>query len=281
MKLLLTLAALLCLTPDAGRCQSLTLQRVTTPAAGGYAAAPSLRLEGTAGQGVAGLAHAAGSLHWIGFWFPATSGPSPEFPDAIALAKLLPDGTRVALSGLVATSGALQPGGFLYASQPDRASGIRLQPLADTSAVSPGARLTVTGTLDTTEAGERQIAGALLAVESTVSPLQALGMANTSLGGSSFGVPDAGQPGATGHAGLNNVGLLVRCWGKMSSYDDGFLLLDDGSGAPVMVMMQNAPANPMPGAAIEVTGLSSLHNLGTAIAPLLIPRSQPDVRLLD
>lgn len=281
MKRFATIAAILFFVLEASRCQSLTLQRLATPSAGGAVATSTLRLDGTAGQGVAGRVLAPGTLHWIGFWFPATSGPSPEFLNAIASAKLLPDGTRVSLAGLTATSGALQPGGFFYVSQSDRASGIRIQPLTQTSAITPGVQVAVTGTMATTDAGERLIAGALLAAGQVGNPLLPLGMAVKLLGGEAFGAPGAGQTGADGGIGLNNVGLLVRCWGKVAGYEGSLLLLDDGSISPVAVTLRNAPSGLMPGAMIEVTGISSLRQSGSTTVPLLIPRSQQDIRLLD
>ena len=281
MRPVLFLALVSLLLQNPCRAQELTLKRIVTPAAAGMSSAQSTHLHATAGQPVAGFASATGVAHWIGFWVPSTSGQDPLFPGGIAQAKLQPDGTRVALTGAVAASGPLQPGGFLYIGRADRASGIRVQPLTDTIGISPGAVLSVTGTMDTTAEGERQVAGALLSIDGAATPLVPPGMALKSAGGSDLGGPGAGQSGVTGGVGLNNIGLLARAWGSVTGTDGGGLALDDASGVLLRLDLRNAPGPFPPGGRLEVTGMVSLTRDGPDLLPLLIPRSPEDIRDLD
>jgi len=260
---------------------SAVLQRVALPAAAGVGSAAAVTLSSTAGQPVAGSAEAPGARHWIGFWLPETSGQPPSVPDSLALAKLLPDGARVTFEGLVATTGLLRPGGFLYVSRPDRASGIRVLPLSDASAIVPGTVVSVTGTLDTTPDGERQIASALLLMQGSREPLEPLGISGRHLGGAPFGGPPWFQPGPAGAAGPNNVGLLVRIWGTVAGREGAVLMLRDPSGADVGVLLTQAPADPAPGSFIEVRGPLSLFSGSSGLRALVIPRWPADVRPLD
>jgi hypothetical protein len=261
--------------------QGVTLQRMVVPAVAGGGSGSDVGLQATGGQPVAGRVQAAGVRHWIGFWLPGATGEPPVLPDSLALAKLLPDGARVSLTGLVATTGQLQPGGFLYVARPDRASGIRLLPLSDAKSIVPGSVLSVTGTMDTTPDGERQISAALLSVHGSQDPLEPLAIAGRQLGGGAFGNAPWFQPGAGVAAGVNNVGLFARTWGTVTGWEERMLILEDPSGVPVAVMLDNAPANPAPGSLLEVRGPVSLYNTGQQVRALLIPRFPTDLRPLN
>jgi uncharacterized hydantoinase/oxoprolinase family protein len=75
----------------------------------------------------------------------------------VASIKALPDGTNVALSGLIVTA---QLADCIYAEESDRISGIKI---ITTKAVTEGCRVYVTGSL-TTINGERAIAATNLEI---------------------------------------------------------------------------------------------------------------------
>ncbi|MGB9619660.1 MAG: hypothetical protein ACPL7K_04535, partial [Armatimonadota bacterium] len=146
-----------------------------------------------------------------------------EVQHDIASVKKLPDGTFVELSAKPVTAGTDQIGGDFYVEEPDRSCGIRVRP-AGSGQVSEGESVEVVGKLDTLPSGERAI------VDATVrrAPLPipgptALGMPNRSVGRGDFfyepGPPGVGQVGVVGGLGLNNIGLLVRTWGRVKSAD--------------------------------------------------------------
>lgn len=76
---------------------------------------------------------------------------------SVASIKALPDGTNVALSGLIVTA---QLAGCIYAEESDRTSGIKI---ITTKAVTEGGRVYVTGSL-TTINGERAVAATNLEI---------------------------------------------------------------------------------------------------------------------
>ncbi len=261
--------------------QTVVVNRLVLPAVEARAATAAVALSATAGQPVAGEAEAPGARHWIGFWLPALSGAPPVLPDNLTLAKLLPDGASVALDGLVATTAPLQPDGFLYVSRPDRAAGIRVVPVSSAGAIAPGTTVSVTGTMATTDDGERQVASAVVSVEAAAYPLKPLAIAGRQLGGGALEGTLASQPGPDGGAGVNNVGLLARVWGRVSGWEGRYLVLEDAAGAEVAVWLMNAPADPPAGSLIEVTGPVSLARLSSGLRPAVIPRAPADLRRLD
>ncbi|BCW97343.1 MAG: hypothetical protein KatS3mg024_0170 [Armatimonadota bacterium] len=281
MRSLLTPALLMLAIAVPCFAQGVTLQRLVVPAVAGVASTSDVALQATGGQPVAGRVQAVGVRHWIGFWLPDSVGHPPLLPDSLALAKLLPDGARVSLTGLVATTGLLQPGGFFYVGRPDRASGIRILPLTDAKNIVPGTLLSVIGTMETTADGERQISAALLSVLGFRDPLEPLAIAGRHLGGGAFGEAPWFQPGAGAAVGVNNVGLFARTWGTVTGWEGRMLRLEDASGVTVAIMLDNAPADPAPGSLLEVKGPVSLYRAGQQVRALLIPRSPADVRPLN
>ena len=138
----------------------------------------------------------------------------------------------------------------------------------------------------------------LTSVASIADVPQPLAMNNKTLGGGSL---NAHTPGVTDGAGLNNIGLLVKTWGKVTYTDDEnkFFYIDDGSGikdgtltpdgTPVVGIRVSykdlAPEvtfqRPDVGTWVTVTGISSTSEIPvndtTKIIPTLMPRRQEDV----
>ncbi|MGB9619376.1 MAG: hypothetical protein ACPL7K_03065, partial [Armatimonadota bacterium] len=103
----------------------------------------------------------------------------------------------------------------------------------------------------TTDDGERFIDRARIALGPISEPVRPVGLTNRSIGGGDFGKPadGTGQQGPTGGVGLNNVGLLIRTWGRIVEREPGLLpswfVIDDGSGANVKCLVpEGVPVDP-------------------------------------
>jgi hypothetical protein len=111
---------------------------------------------------------------------------------------------------------------------------------------------------------------------------------NAALGGGRFGLQPAtwgwrwGETGSTwGEAfGLNNIGLLVRVFGKVAEAGGNWLTIDDGSGTPVKCILPWLAAVPVPGDCVTVTGICSCERHGDEIRPMIRVRSATDVTQL-
>jgi hypothetical protein len=101
-------------------------------------------------------------------------------------------------------------------------------------------------------------------------------------GGSAIGL----QQGITGGFGLNNIGLLVRTWGKVTLAGRGWFYLDDGSGVNsgcgVIGIHVDAPSMSLPtkGSYVAVTGISSCDLYLGNVVNTLRPRSQDDISVI-
>ncbi len=178
--------------------------------------------------------------------------------------------------------------GVLYVQSGDRSSGIRVH-LAG-HAASPGMRADVTGKVWFNADSEKYIAAEGLFLLPGAAP-EPLAVSCRWLGGAGDGyVPatGAGQPGVRGGAGLNNIGLFVRVFGRVTYVDPSgqFINVSDGSGVAdetgrdgVQVWMSGIPL-PAAGSYLEVKGISSCRRSGSDIYPRLLPRNGLDVRLV-
>jgi hypothetical protein len=99
--------------------------------------------------------------------------------------------------------------------------------------------------------------------------------------------------GVQNGVGLNNIGLLVRTWGKVTYVDTSnpsmFFYIDDGSnrsdGSPytgVRVALDNLAAGdtiapPATNDIVAVTGISSTFMVGANVQSNLRPRRQSDI----
>ncbi len=93
------------------------------------------------------------------------------------------------------------------------------------------------------------------------------------LGGGPFGQ----QPGMTGGAGLNNIGLLVRLTGSYSYIGPDTFLLDDGSGRPVLCLVPSGVVLSPAWRFVTVTGISSCTDNGNEVASIVRVRGQADI----
>ena len=176
--------------------------------------------------------------------------------ERLQAAKIVSDGTVVYTSGMIATTDDSDFSGFFYIEDPDRTCGIRVVPASTIGVVSRGSIVEVSGTMATTGTGERYISNAAVNVTGTTSLLGPLAVTNGGLGGSDFGAPPNYQVGVPDGIGPNNVGLLVRVWGRATV--SGMTTIDDGSGTPIMVVTSGLTNPPTDGSFATLTGISSI-----------------------
>ncbi|MEN6521403.1 MAG: hypothetical protein ABFD46_09690 [Armatimonadota bacterium] len=198
--------------------------------------------------------------------FPSTTTP-----------KLLTDGSPLTFSGYIATSGAGDFPDFFYAEASNRYDGIRIAATPDVvSNLTRGSVLSVTGNMATTAAGEREIIACRVDASPSTSLIKPLAMTNRSVGGADMGISGLGQCGVYRGSGLNNVGLLIRIWGKITDVGENYLVIDDGSGSPVRVDTSFVSSQPGKGSFAAMTGLSSLYKPDTLRQRLLLPLAASD-----
>lgn len=148
-------------------------------------------------------------------------GGSYSFGETIGSIKKWPDGTSITLTDKVLY---YRNGNVAYIEEPDRSSGIRIQGTitADDQLVS------LTGTLRTLESSERYIEVTSLTPGSPAQ-VEPIAVINREIGGGPFGF-QSGVEGLFGPAtGMNNIGLLVRTWGRVTSIGADYYYIDDGS----------------------------------------------------
>ncbi|NLN75047.1 MAG: family 10 glycosylhydrolase [Armatimonadetes bacterium] len=140
---------------------------------------------------------------------------------SIQEAKGLADGDVVALPMLPVSAKFAD---MFYIAQPNRTSGIRVE---SEDEVEVGGNVRVLGIVGIAETGERAILDAIVADNAPGTLIAPWLMTGKSIGGSAFNVL---TPGITDGVGLNNLGMLVRIAGKVTTINPDGLTLDDGSG---------------------------------------------------
>lgn len=178
---------------------------------------------------------------------------------SISEAKLLPDGTWVEISNVVCSrrpSSAL-----MFVQEVDRSSGIRVTAgTGSIPAIGPGTKCTVRGRLSTLS-DTRRITDVTVSVVGSAGTVAPLALRCRDVGGSDFfynpGPPVSGQKGVSGSLGPNNVGLLVKIWGRvLDTPVGGIIHVDDGSvpgGIPVRLM--SGVTVPAKGSYVSVVGI--------------------------
>ncbi len=185
-----------------------------------------------------------------------------------------------------------------YIECDDRTAGIRVDRIGH--AMAEGTRANVSGAIQTDASGERYIAAVGVA-ENGTGTVEPLGLPGKAVGGADFlldSLTGAGQQGvlacfsapsgereAATVPGLNNIGLLVRTWGRVTWANGDSFCLDDGSGfddgdpaAPgVKVLLPHGVALPSPGDRLRVTGVSSCYDPGGGPFRLIRVRTASDI----
>jgi hypothetical protein len=185
----------------------------------------------------------------------------------IAWAKTLADGASLTspLQGKV-VSRTFPSGGYFYIQEADRSMGIRVNDENAALTVTPGDTVTIASGSLTTADGERVINTWGTTIGVPVNAPRPAGLITRNLGGGDFNVY---SPGPGGAYGLNNVGLLVRIWGKVTAVGSDAFYVDDGSATDagsgfVGVRVEGPVLYPLEaGDYATVQGISSLFFTGT------------------
>lgn len=198
--------------------------------------------------------------------------------------KSNPDNVLVDIQDAIAT--AIFNGSF-YVEADDRSSGIRVEKSGNVP--TQWAKVNVTGKMATNLDGERYIAAVNFSSDGNVA-LKPLGLACKFIGGGGNGL----QQGVFGWqmvlnpsngnlervwkeaTGLNNIGLLVRTWGKIS-YEGSDCFIDDGSNAKVKVVLPSGVSIDPTWQYISVTGISSCEKTDSKLTRVLKVRNQDDI----
>jgi len=195
-----------------------------------------------------------------------TEVPAGKPLASIAAAKSESAGTAAGVDGCVTAVFA----DCFYIEDANRVGGIRVQgkPAPSPQPLAPqiGQRVHVEGVL-TVVAGNLTLADAYWWTDAgqTVTPLL---MPTGSLGGAALGI----QPGAKDGMGLNNVGLLVRIAGRVTSSDDTakLIVVSDGSNAAgLRVLIPSELTAPAVGSQVAVTGISTVAEVDGNLVPVL------------
>ena len=166
---------------------------------------------------------------------PADDPPPPPNPPAAGSKdslKHLPDGAPVSVNGAI-VSASFSDYGFFYVEKSDRSFGIWI---SSNTYVYDGQLVDITGKMGT-GGGERAVVadrnGVTILDYNTHPRPREVGMCNRDLGGGAVlpFTPPVGKRDDVDNAGLNNTGLLVRAWGKVTAVDsqNRIFWIDDGS----------------------------------------------------
>ena len=182
---------------------------------------------------------------------------------SISAAKLLPDSpTSISLSSKVVTYASAN---YFYIEEDKRNMGIKVEKTAH--GLTVGMRADVTGTMKTNTNRERAILASIAAHngDGTVAPV---GMNNPALGGANWNVSGTGgQKGTSSSIGLNNIGLLIKTWGKYHWIDDTTFEINDGAGLNIKCTVPSGTFLSSSWQYVAVTGISSLYLFNSSIYP--------------
>ncbi|MFA5154199.1 MAG: hypothetical protein WC554_16735, partial [Clostridia bacterium] len=186
--------------------------------------------------------------------------------------------------------------GYFYVEELDGAMGIRV---ASVASPDPGDIITIASGTMATYRGQRYLSNASYTISEHNRATKPVGMPNKAVGGGDFlyepGPPIVGQRGMWDGSGLNNVGKLIRVWGKVVDIyyrDDNpasgvdYYYIDDGSNVDLAVDLEVAPGQWILksctdielGTYVAVTGISSCLDIDSWLIRVLRP-SAPTVKI--
>ncbi len=201
----------------------------------------------------------------------------------VCSAKLSQDERPVLLTGAIVSAAWND---FFYVETDDRAAGIRVEK-ASHGLTDANARATVKGVVKTSVDGERYIK-AFVAYSDGTGTVDPLGIPLKSLGGGALYDPISGfgQIGVSQGIGLNNVGLLVRVWGRVVDVEPvtpptqpTWFKIDDGSGIAVKCVVPDGVTIDQNWTYVSVTGVSSCEKIGDEVHRLLRVRTQESIQV--
>lgn len=215
------------------------------------------------------------------------TSPVPS-PIPIYTAKGLPDGQMVDVQGAMSAAFPNMVPPRLYIQEPGGRTGIQVRFLGQVPTTYASSAFS--GQMGTDWSNhERYIEIPGYWNTTGVAKTYVVAMNARELGGGSAGLQEAVHNGT----GVNNIGSLVRCVGRViEKWPDNSLLyiadgssLDDGSGIGALrVDLSAIPAgsrpNPAIGSWVSVTGISSMYKLNDAYHRLVRMRSSADLTVL-
>ncbi|MGC8863202.1 MAG: fibronectin type III domain-containing protein [Armatimonadota bacterium] len=184
-----------------------------------------------------------------------------------------PDGKISGACGLVVS--AVLPDGF-YVQDADRICGLKV---LGTQNASVGNIVSVTGKMATV-GGERILQDAIVTVTGSQTAPAPRGMAIRTVGGAAI---PPNIPGLTDGVGANNIGLLIRTWGRVIEVGSSEFWIDDGSalsaagGKTGLKVAAAGLALPDLNDFVAITGISGTESSGGVIYPVLRPRTDSDI----
>lgn len=191
---------------------------------------------------------------------------------------------------------------FFYVESLDRTAGVRVEKPGH--GIGEGSLVNVSGTVRTRDSGERYVE-ALAVADLGSARVSPLGMIGKAVGGSDFyydSLTGAGQRGVVAYRsvtgeprqllavqGLNNIGLLVRVWGRVTGAQANFFYLDDGSGLDdgdpqtpgIRVQLSDGCESPDVGSWVCVTGVCSCYSENGNLFRLILVNSPDDILRLQ
>ena len=170
-------------------------------------------------------------------------------------AKQVADGNYVYFGPAVVRAKFTDSPNFSYVEELDRTSGVRVN---GDLVYAVGDKVNIGGPMGT-DTGERYVTlSEAQILQVGYGGLDPIAMPNRSVGGGSHGI----VPGITDGTGLNNIGLLITTWGRVTHIDLTHFYLDDGSGVILEVEVPSAGDRPPDGSYAVVTGVSSTYDAG-------------------
>ncbi|MGQ9922855.1 MAG: S8 family peptidase [Armatimonadota bacterium] len=217
---------------------------------------------------------------------------TPQDAQSIGAVKDMLSGTSVALRGVVLSTSSGEIPGRLYVQEQNRSCGILLYYQGTVpSGLQSGDVVELFGTVGQIS-GERAILGAQITKTGFAGEPRPLGMTNRNLGGAQMGrqqgVVDQYSFPRKMATGLNNIGLLVSTWGKVTAVGTDWFYLDDGAGLDdggvntgVFVHCPNV-VRPGLNRYVRVTGISGCEIQQGSPVPrrVLRPRRQSDIEII-
>ena len=278
--LALVIAAAVCTqaTPPAEK-----LSGLFCPGTGAAPRGDQPRLADTVAQPVVGVSSGGGLVLEHGVWH---SGRESTYIASVSELKKVRDYTDnlISLYGKPVTAGANEFGDCFYIEDADRSSGIRVE----NATATMGSEVGVTGTLRTTSDYERYIRAETILPggSATIDPVTL--NASRDLGGNDQNydpLTGAGQRGVEDGQGLNNIGLLVTVFGKVTFVGSDYFYIDDGYHARDFSIFNGVRvrsgtlSKPSSGDYAFVTGISSIMNVNGRLFRSVRPRIEEDIQI--
>lgn len=202
--------------------------------------------------------------------------------------KCQPDGTIVGVENVIVSAGTPQLTSAFYVQKPDRSHGIKVSKGTTSVSAAIGDRLSVAGKVGTYN-NEKYLNEPAVELHESGLTVAPLAIRTDALGGVGWGAGCA--VGITGAAGLHNLGLLVRTFGRVTyAYSTGkYFYLDDGARVydgtssgryGIRVYYGEAAGSftcPSAGDYVIVTGISGLRKIGSNYIRQLKPRQPADI----